>query len=323
MSRLFRPEPITPEEFKRCIAEVRRVGDPVAGLFGPDSVMWEVNRYSAPYLVATTQAAFLDVAHPWIAAGVAHHSTLFTDPKARARRTFSMLTAVVYGDLPSVVRASRAVHALHQRVAGEVRADDGTFTEPTPYAANELSALTWVHSASWLARLGLYERVVRPLDDAERERFWQETKRYALCFGIPGSTLPETWADFESYVAGMLTSGQLAASDDSRHVMEFLRSTLPPGVREHLLAFNSLCLPEPVREILGLPGDSAVTRRRHDRVLRSLQRSTRLPGAVAELPPYRAALARLDGRERPGPVTRGMGTVLAGRSYSRPSSGTR
>lgn len=315
---MFSAVPVSPDSFKACIAELReQVSDPTVGLYGPDSLMWEINHYSAPYMLATTQAAFLDVAHPWIAAGVAHHSTIFTDPRMRARKTYNMLTTVVYGDLPSVLRAARAVHSLHQRVEGSVAAERGTFADPTRYAANELNALTWVHAASWLTRLGLYERVVRPLTDEERDRFWQETKRYALCFGIPGDHLPATWHDFEAYVDRMLTSGELAPCADSRHIMAFLERQIPPGARERLLAFNSLCLPEEVREILGLPEDSAATRRRYRQVLGSLKASTRLPGPISELPPYRAALARIEGRERPDVVTRGMAVVLGGRPSSR------
>ncbi|WP_028659942.1 oxygenase MpaB family protein [Nocardioides insulae] len=314
---MFGPVPVGRDDFRACIEEIRAsVDDPKVGLFGPDSLMWEVNRRTVPYLLATSQAAFLDVAHPWIAQGVAEHSTLFTDPRMRARKTYNMLTSVVFADLPTVVRVSRAVHSLHTRVEGEVHADSGEFARPTAYAANELNALVWVHGASWYARLGMYERVVQPLTPAERDRFWQETKRYALCFGIPSDRLPATYADFEAYVADMLTNGQLAPSDASRRVMAFLATRIPERSRERLLAFNSLCLPERVREILELPEESDATRAHYRRVLRMLRATRALPPAIRDLPPYREARARLRGREI-GPITRRMKVKIGGDAAAR------
>lgn len=314
---MFSPVPVSQDEFRACIDEVRQsVSDPLVGLYGPDSLMWEVNRRTAPYVLATTQAAFLDVAHPWIAKGVAEHSTIFTDPRMRARKTYNMLTTVVYGDLPSVIRVSRAVFSLHRRVEGTVHADTGPFVEPAPYAANERNALIWVHAASWYSRLGMYERVVGPLSAGDREQFWHETKLYALCFGIRRETLPATYTDFERYVADMCGNGQLAASDASRRVMSFLSDTIPPGARGNLLAFNSICLPAPVREILELPADDARTRAGYRRTLAGLRASNRLPAALRDLPPYREAMARISGGAV-GPVTRGMKVAIGGRASSR------
>ena len=104
----------------------------------------------------------------------------------------------------------------------------------------------------------------------------------------------------------------LASSEDSRRIMAFLARQIPWPARAHLLAFNSVMLPDTAREVLGLPALSRITHRRHARFLRMLRVAHRLlPPALRELPPYRIATARLRGRE-PDHLTRRLGAALAG-----------
>ena len=106
--------------------------------------------------------------------------------------------------------------------------------------------------------------------------------------------------------------GVLAASDDSRRIMAFLAAQIPRPARAHLLAFNSVMLPEPARTVLDLPPLTPRTLRRHRRVLRTLRIAHRvLPGPLRELPPYRMAVARTEGRA-PDRLTRRIGARLAG-----------
>src|SRR5262245_31878617 len=68
----------------RLRAEVR---DPRAGLFGPGSKVWEVNKEAISFL-GGGRAALLQLAHPWVAWAIEHHSSTREDPVGRFQRTF-------------------------------------------------------------------------------------------------------------------------------------------------------------------------------------------------------------------------------------------
>ncbi|HET8777890.1 MAG TPA: oxygenase MpaB family protein, partial [Candidatus Limnocylindria bacterium] len=59
-----------------------------AGLFGPDSVSWRVDR-EVLVLAGGSCALLMQAAHPFVAAGVVEHSTYATDPFGRLLRTLT------------------------------------------------------------------------------------------------------------------------------------------------------------------------------------------------------------------------------------------
>src|SRR5437868_5175559 len=63
---------------------------PIAGVFGPESMTWRMNREAILFLAAG-RALLLQLAHPWVAAAVADHSKALTDPVARFHRTFKVV----------------------------------------------------------------------------------------------------------------------------------------------------------------------------------------------------------------------------------------
>ena len=56
---------------------------------------------------------------------------------------------------------------------------------------------TLVHTA-----LRVYELLVEPLSSIERDAYYDESKLFALLFGIPDDVLPPTWEAFERYFDG-------------------------------------------------------------------------------------------------------------------------
>lgn len=88
--------------------------DPHAGIFGPSSISWKVNRESVLFLGAG-RAALLQLAHPWVAAALHQHSNLGTDPIARFHNTFRVVFTMVFwkprtgiGPFPPLVSTARA-----------------------------------------------------------------------------------------------------------------------------------------------------------------------------------------------------------------------
>ena len=78
----------------------------LAGVFGPDSATWRVNREAAIFLGAA-RALLLQLAHPWVANAVAEHSQVFADPIGRFHRTFRVMFAMDFGTLDQALAAAR------------------------------------------------------------------------------------------------------------------------------------------------------------------------------------------------------------------------
>ena len=68
-----------------------------AGLYGPHSEAWRVNREGVLLLASGPRALLLQLAHPLIAEGVNQHSDFRNDPWTRLRRTVKSYLTIVYG----------------------------------------------------------------------------------------------------------------------------------------------------------------------------------------------------------------------------------
>ncbi len=81
------------------------VRDPTAGLFGPASLMWRVDREAVLFLGAR-RALLLQLAHPWIATAIADHSRTLADPIGRLHRTFNVTFSMVFGTADHALAAA-------------------------------------------------------------------------------------------------------------------------------------------------------------------------------------------------------------------------
>ncbi len=98
------------------------VSRPENGIFGPDSLSWRINRESALFFGAG-RAALLQLAHPWVAAALAEHSTVMNRPIERFHNTFRVVFTMVFGSLGQALAAARHLYALHTRIRGEMPAE--------------------------------------------------------------------------------------------------------------------------------------------------------------------------------------------------------
>jgi uncharacterized protein (DUF2236 family) len=317
--------PVTRGALEDRLARLRsEVRDPRAGLFGPDSKVWEVNKEAISFLGAG-RAALLQLAHPWVASGIAQHSRTRDDPFGRFQRTFQHVFRMVYGDLESALRSARIVHAIHERVTG-VAARPRRAAEP--YRANEPHALLWVHATLWDTSVLCYEAVVRPLAPSEKDRYYAETRRFAALFGIPDEVLPADWSAFRRYVDGMLAGDVLVVTPPAAEMARFLLRPLLPGTGplvRRAAELTAWWLPEPLARGFGLARGGETGRRRTERLLRRAGRVwPHVPRRLRYLPAYVEARRRLAGRTGPDPVGAALGRLWVGgdrlRGTSRPGT---
>src|SRR5262249_9071914 len=184
---------------------------------------WRVNREALIFLGAG-RALCLQLAHPGVAAAVAEHSDSLFDPIGRFHRTFRIVFALVFGTLDQAFEAARRLHHRHSQIRGVIPARLGAIPAGTPYWANELDALRWVHATLIETALLVHDLILPPLTEVEREAFYVESKIFAGLLGIPGSRLAPDWNSYAAYNETMRRSNTLAVSPEATAILQHLLS---------------------------------------------------------------------------------------------------
>jgi len=301
---------VSVEDLERSL-DVARAGAAGAreGLFGPASAIWHVNREAAIFLGAG-RALLLQLAHPWVAAAIADQSDVFADPLGRFHRTFSVTFTMVFGTLDQATAAARRLYRRHATIVGFLPTVAGPFAAGSPYSANEVSALRWVHATLMETAVLAHDLVLPSLADEQRERYWAEARLLAALFGIPQASLSPDWASFGAYTRAMVESDVLTVSPAARDIAAQIFSGRVTGLR---------LLPEQLRGAFGLPfGDAE--RRSAGRALRWMARIyPSLPDRLRTVGPYQEAQARVRGEDRLAHATRWLNRLWIG----QPSMGSR
>ena len=310
-----RPTSVTAADLEARLADLAANAiDPVAGLFGPDSALWSINRHACTFL-GGGRAALLQIAHPQVAQAISHHSRTRDDPYGRFQRTFRQVFPMVWGSLDQALAAARAVHRVHQRIHGRFDEDVGRHRSGDPYDANDRGALLWVHSTLWESSIAMHETLLGPLAAETKERYYQETARFAGLFGLDRDELPADWTAFVAYNRRMWESDQLAVGAVGREIAGYLFASSDPVLEPAagwLRTLTAGLLPDPVRERFGL-AFGAAERRAYERSVRLLRTwLPRLPARLRYVPPYFEALRRIEGTRAPDWIGRAVTRVYLG-----------
>lgn len=266
-----------------------------AGLFGPRSAIWRVNRESV-LLLGGGRALILQVAHPLVAAGVAEHSNYREDPWGRLYRTLDTVMKIVFGPTRTAEQTAARLARMHSRVSGVTSEAGGRYPAGTPYEASDPELLLWVHATLVDTAMLVYRRYVGPLEGAAAERYYADQVRLGELFGVPREQQPPDLAAFHTYVADMLASDRIAPTAAMRDVADSIfRPPLPFPARPVVEALNLATagmLPPSIRADLDLPWGPR--RERFARGSRAVVRRSMplLPGLLRDMPPARSATTR-------------------------------
>ena len=174
-----------------------------AGLFGPDSQTWRVHG-DVSMLVGGIAALLLQSLHPRAAAIVASSSKFREEPLHRLSRTASFVAASTFGGTEVAEAIIARVRDVHVRIPG----------------ASAPDLVRWVHVAEVVSFLDAFRRYnVLPVD---ADRYYAETAVVAEKLGA--TDVPRSVADVKAYFAAL--QPELAPSDDSRELVEFLQRPL-------------------------------------------------------------------------------------------------
>ncbi len=296
------PHFVSTDDLENLLANLRRSSsNACCGLLGPDSISWKINRESALFLAAT-RAALLQLAHPWVAAAIAQHSTTFHNPIARFHQTFRIMFTISFGSVEQAFAAARQLHRRHQGIRGTLSESGGRFATGTSYEANEVDALLWVFATLIDSSVLAYECALPPLTAAELEQYYRECRQIAPLFGIPRDCTPPDWASFDRYMTSALESDMLGVSAATRQMARCLQDGAGLAVKPPLWyrALTVEILPPRFRGEFQLNYGER-ERRAVKRAVRWIRRIyPYLPASLRFVGPYNEALSRLRGRRRPG-----------------------
>src|SRR5262245_47208577 len=158
----------------------------------------------------------MQLAHPGVAAGVAEHSDFRQRPVHRLVRTLELTLALTFGAQAEALAAARQINAVHQQVRG------------AGYSAAEPRLLLWVHATLIDTALTAHRTFVGPLTAAEQETYYQEAKLLGGLLGLANARYPAEFADFQRYLARMLSGGDLVVD---RRARELAGVVLRPRLR--------------------------------------------------------------------------------------------
>ena len=304
---------VSEADFERRLDDVRAAAaGPSAGVFGPNSMMWRIDREAAVFLGAG-RALLLQLAHPWIAAAIVEHSQSLDDPIGRFHRTFDIVFTMVFGSLDQALSAARRLHRRHAEIGGALPLTLGPFPAGSRYRADDVAALAWVHATLIETAALAHDLVLPPLSAADREQYYAESRLFAALFGIPEVALPPDWASFlaacETTMRSVLTVGAAA-----RRIAEtlFLGSATRLRLPSWYRAVTARMLPAQLRAPFGLRYGEA-EHRAAERALTRLRRVYPwLPSPLRHVGPAQEACTRLAGRDSPGGLTRLMNRLWIG-----------
>jgi len=275
------------------------VADPVAGIHGPGSAAWRVQRDAIVFL-GGGRAALLQLAHPFVAYAIDQHSKTRDDVVGRFQRTFRNVFAMSFGDLDAALKASRRVFAIHSHIVGTFPVAVGPFPAGTPYHANDVDALRWVHATLMHTAVQARELVLGPIAPAVKDAYLRDGLQFARLFGIPDALVPRSWAAFDRYVAEMFESPVLTVAPAAREMARFLFGGRAGGF---VRVIATGMLPPRLRREFGLPWGLA-ERAAFTAALASIRAGWRaLPRRARYLPAYVDAIRRVAGKA-PSPMTK-------------------
>ena len=257
----------------------------------------------------------LQLAHPWVAAGIAEHSRTLADPIGRFHQTFNTVFTMVFGTLDQARAAARRLHRRHAAVTGSLPWTAGRFAAGSAYRANEVPALQWVHATLVETALLSHDLVLPALTASEREQYWAEARLYAALFGIRQADLPSDWTSFTAYNVEMSRSDILHVTPAARAIAEQIFSGTATRLRppKWYLALTASLLPERLRGEFGLSFGEPEQRRVNLALARIRRLYPRLPMRLRAVGPYQEALARLQGERPPDLAVRSLNRLWIGR----------
>ena len=223
-------------------------GDP--GYFGPNSMMWEINK-EITVLFGGARALLMHAAHPLIAAGARQTSFYQRDPWKRLIRTLSLQNSVTFGTRQEADDSATRINRLHEVIKGEDIVSGGY------YDALDHEQLLWVHACLQLSSIYFYEKTVRKLTDVEKNKYHEENMLAAKLVLINTKVMPNSHKELKNWVIEKSKSKDyLMMTDVAKDVQDIISGGPVPKHIKPIWPFISFIafhtLPDEFKTIYGI-----------------------------------------------------------------------
>jgi uncharacterized protein (DUF2236 family) len=165
------------------------------GLFGPDSVAWQVHGDVTSMMIGGVSSLLLQMLHPAVLAGVWDHSNFRADMHGRLRRTARFIALTTYGSSQEAQAMIARVRQIHEGVSG-------TLPDGTRYQADDPRLLAWVHVTETMSFLTGWIRHAQPdMLPARQDQYFAEVAQIAVALGA--DPVPRIRREAEQLIADM------------------------------------------------------------------------------------------------------------------------
>ena len=142
-------------------------------------------------------------------------------PFERLARTAKIQETIFLGTRREADEALAWVHRLHERIKGTLPEAAGSFPAGSAYSAFDPELMLWTLGVIADSGREMYETLVRPLSEAERDDLWQDYVRFGELFGLPRSEVPATHREFKAWLDSRLSSPELHATEHALQSLTF------------------------------------------------------------------------------------------------------
>ncbi len=231
---------------------IAQTGD---GYFPPDSLARRVNGEAA-VLLGGGYAVLLQLAHPFVSAGVDDHSYYQQDILGRLFRTVQFMHTLIFADRQTADRAIGHFHAMHERIKGTLGERAGNFPANKAYSGVDPETKLWVWATFIDTGLRVYELCVKRLTPRERAQFYADSLQLGRLLDVKEGLLPPTLPAFQDYMQTMLEGDTLAVTPTTRrlaHAVLYPKVGFWPAQSARFLRLVTAgMLPERYRQAFGL-----------------------------------------------------------------------
>ena len=190
------------------------IADP--GYFGPNSMMWKVNK-EITVLFGGARALLMHAAHPLIAAGARQTSFYQRDPWKRLIRTLSLQNSVTFGTKTEADESAHRINKLHEVIKGE------DIVTKKIYDALDHEQLLWVHACLQISSIYFYEKTVKKLSESEKNQYHKENMLAAKLVLIDENNMPQSHDELKQWVIDKSREeGYLIYTDVAKDVQDII-----------------------------------------------------------------------------------------------------
>jgi uncharacterized protein (DUF2236 family) len=183
-------------------------------------------------------------------------------PFTRLVRTARIQEMVLLGTREEADRALAGVQRVHRRIKGTLPEAAGPHPAGTSYSALDPKLMLWTLAVIADSAREIYETMVRPLSEEDREALWRDYVRFGELFGLPAAEIPGSHREFREWWEERLASPDLQATPHALETAPLFafEQPAPAAARPNLAVQNFVIkgtLPPRVRKIYGIDWNPA------------------------------------------------------------------